>query len=306
MKNILITGSNGFVGNHLIKELLAHKYSVIGVGRGKNQSLGLTKYYDIDLTNLVAVRKIDFSNIDAVVNLAGLATVGESFNYPARYIDTNLNIEINLYESTLEQKVHPKFLIISTGGLYDPLSKLPLTENSKVFPSSPYSVSKVAQEELAKYYSLRGFDFVIARPFNHIGPGQRNGFLIPDIAQQIANFKKDTKEMVRVGNINTKRDYTDVRDIARAYRLLLEKGSSGETYNICSSRAVSVEEILTIFKELSKIDFKISILKSKLRETDTSVIYGSNFKLQNATNWQPTYKLEETLTDVLNYWKDIT
>ena len=307
MKNILITGINGFVGNHLLNELTKCGYTVSGVGREERCSQKLKNYYNINLNDSIKLNAIDFSQIDAIIHLAGLAAVGPSFNNPKLYLNTNMNIEVNLYEMCVKQDVRPLFLIISSGSLYSPTQKLPLKENSRIDPSSPYAVSKVGQEELAKYYRKRGFKCIIARPFNHIGPGQALGFITSDLAYQIFDCLKNKKNELLVGNLSAKRDYTDVRDIARGYRLLIEKGCDGEVYNLCSGTSYSGETILNkmLSNVSSKTSFNIIQDLSKYRSVDVDNIYGSYKKINKATNWKPSISLDQSIEDVMKYWKDL-
>lgn len=301
MKTVLVTGSNGFVGTHLYRELSSHGYQVIGVDRTSDEPGA--NYGSVDLTKPSDAQKIDFKKIDAVIHLAGLAAVGPSFDEPMKYITTNIGIEVNLFETALKQNTKPKFLIISSGALYDTSAKLPLTEESKVLPSSPYSVSKLGQEQVGLYYQTRGFECVIARPFNHIGPGQGLGFLLPDLAKQIAEIEKGNGGVVSVGNLESSRDYTDVRDIVRAYRLLLEEGKSGEIYNICSGTAVSGKEILAGLVKIASVKVAISEDPKRLRPSDTPILFGSNVKIHKDTGWKPKIKLGETLSDAMIDWR---
>lgn len=302
MSKVLITGAGGFVGKHLTKELEDNGYEVVTVDRSIKKSS--SNSLQIDLSSAKAVEQINFSDITAVMHLAGLAAVGPSFDDPMNYISTNIGIECNLFEEASKQGFKPKFLIVSTGALYDATAPLPLDEGSKISPSSPYAVSKLGQEQLAMYYTNRGFECVIARPFNHIGPGQGPGFIVPDIAQQVVECEKGIKDEVLVGNLDAKRDYTDVRDIARAYRLLIEKGKSGEVYNICSGRALSGHEILEgIIKEVGN-DPKIAKNPKLMRPADNPVIYGNNEKIKEATGWQPEIDIKQTLSDVVVDWRN--
>lgn len=307
MNKVLVTGANGFVGNHLIKELIGHGIKVVGVGGelGNKEKPDIDEYLVLDLNEKSAVEKIDFGDIDGVIHLAGLAAVGPSFDDPMQYINTNVGIEVNLFEVALAQKAKPKFLIISSGNLYGPKATMPLTESSSVTPSSsPYAFSKVGQEQMAYYYNnQRGFESIIARPFNHIGPGQNPGFIVPDLTKQVVEYQKGLVKNVTVGNLEAKRDYTDVRDIVRAYRLLLDKGNSGETYNICSGQARSGHEILSAI--IKTVGTEPTIVKDpdKLRPSDTPVLYGSHQKLTDQTGWQPEIKFETTIKDVVDDWR---
>jgi len=306
MSKILVTGSNGFVGTHLVKELHDNNIEVVGVGGpmpASSKQPSIDQYYELDLNNKAEAEKIDFSGITGVIHLAGLAAVGPSFENPMDYITTNIGIQTNLFEVALAQKSFPKFLIISSGSLYDAKASMPLTESSSVIPSSPYAVSKIGQEQMAGYYGQRGFTYIIARPFNHIGPGQNSGFLIPDVAQQIIAVEKGTAKEVKVGNLEAQRDYTDVRDIVRAYRLLLEKGNGGETYNICSGKAVSGHEVVQGLLSAAESSIPITEDPDRLRPSDNPIIYGDNSKITSATGWRPEITLEQTFVDVIADWR---
>lgn len=257
----------------------------------------------LDLSRPEEAAKVDFSNVAGVVHLAGLAAVGPSFDQPMEYINTNIGIEVNLFEAALVQKATPRFLIISTGALYDPAAQLPLTEASPVLASSPYAVSKLGQEQMAQYYAKRGFEVLIARPFNHIGPGQSPGFIVPDIAQQIVAVERNKQTTIKVGNLDAQRDYTDVRDIARAYRLLLEKGVPGETYNVCSGKALSGHDLANQLLAVAGSSSELEQDPAKMRPADNPIIYGTHDELSQATGWQPEISLEQTLADVIADWR---
>jgi GDP-4-dehydro-6-deoxy-D-mannose reductase len=214
-----------------------------------------------------------------------------------------VGIEINLFETALQQGVKPRFLIISSGTLYDPQASQPLTEESPVLANSPYAVSKIGQEQMALYYATRGFETIIVRPFNHIGPGQGSGFIVPDFAQQLVAIEKGEQQEMLVGNLDAKRDYTDVRDIVRAYHLLIEKGRSGEVYNICSGRPLSGHEILEDLSQAAGLQPHIKQDPSKMRPSDTPEVSGSHQKLTADTGWQPEISLETTFKDVIDDWR---
>lgn len=307
MLKILVTGVNGFVGQHVSRELKSSGHYVVGVGGShgaKNPSVEVEEYHELDLRNAEEAKRIDFATIDAVIHLAGLAAVGPSFDNPLEYISTNIGIEINLFEAAIKQKATPRFLVISSGSLYDSKAELPLTETSRVTPNSPYAVSKLGQEQMGFYYAQRGFEVMVARPFNHIGPGQNPGFLVPDLTQQIIACEQGRIDTVAVGNLAAQRDYTDVRDIAIAYRLLLEKGRSGEVYNICSHKPVSGKAILDMILKAVGGNVKIVEDPARMRPADTPVIEGSYDKLRNDTGWEPRIVLEKTIQDVVDDWRN--
>jgi GDP-4-dehydro-6-deoxy-D-mannose reductase len=194
-------------------------------------------------------------------------------------------------------------VVVSSGTLYDPKASQPLIETSPVLPNSPYAVSKIGQEQMALYYETRGFETIIARPFNHIGPGQGPGFIVPDFAQQIVNIEKGVQQEMLVGNLDAKRDYTDVRDIVRAYRLLLEKGRSGEIYNICSGKPLSGHQILAGLSDATGTKPTARQDPAKMRPSDTPLLVGSHEKLATDTGWQPEIALEKTFADVIADWR---
>lgn len=303
---ILVTGANGFVGGHLVRELSEHGYEVIAISGSKEKlsSPFVSKYVYADLTNFEDVKQIDFTGIMGVVHLAGLAAVGPSFDNPLQYVETNMGIEINLYEAAQSQGVKPRFIIVSSGSLYGPHASLPLTEESNVLPNSPYAVSKLGQEQLAAYYGGRGFEYIIARPFNHIGPGQSLGFIAPDLTKQVIEAGNGTASEVRVGNLESRRDYTDVRDIVRAYRLLLEHGKPGGIYNICSGRALSGQQILDAIFTASGSKARTVQDPERMRPADTPAIYGSTDKLRADTGWEPQIDiLEATIGEIVTDWQ---
>ena len=301
----MITGVDGFVGKHVAAELIANGYEVVGLGGrdAKNIITGLASYQKLNLANIEEVSRIEFAGVDAVIHLAGIAAVGPSFENPMLYIDTNSRIESNLFEIAKIQNVKPRFLIISSGSLYSTSSNLPLTETSSVLPSSPYAVSKLTQEQLGVYYINLGFEVIIARPFNHIGPGQDSGFIVPDIAKQIIEIEKNGDNKLSTGNLSAQRDYTDVRDIARAYRLLIERGIKGEIYNVCSGKPISGKEIVRGLLKYSPKKITTSVDPSKLRPIDTPLVYGSYEKINKQTGWKPEIELSQTLGDVMDDWR---
>jgi GDP-4-dehydro-6-deoxy-D-mannose reductase len=302
MSKVLVTGANGFVGKHLVHELAENGIETVTVGGphpADSHSSPSDSTYSLDLSDAESVNAIDFSDISGVIHLAGLAAVGPSFDDPMRYITSNIAMECNLFEAALKQDSHPRFLIVSSGALYDSAAELPLTEASSTLPSSPYAVSKLGQEQLAQYYGQRGLETIIARPFNHTGPGQALGFIVPDITAQIMACEQGTQSEVLVGNLDAKRDYTDVRDIARAYRLLLEKGVPGETYNVCSGRALSGHEIVESLLEASGTKPPVTQDPAKMRPADNPEIYGDHQKLTDATGWRPEIDIKTTLADVI-------
>lgn len=302
--NVLVTGAAGFVGKHLTRELVANKHTVVAAINHKEQPIDDAETISVDLSDKDQVEsKIDFRHIDAVIHLAGLAVVGASFDEPMKYLEVNAGIEVNLYEACLKQQVRPKMLIVSSGVLYDPTSPMPLTEDSRIAPTNPYGISKVAQELFAQYYQKRGFSSVIVRPFNHIGPGQNPGFIVPDLAQQIIEGEKGKTKEICVGNLDARRDFTDVRDIVNAYRLLIESDVESGIFNVCSGNSISGKELLDMMLARSLARLAIVSDPSKMRPADIQEITGDHTKITSATGWLPQHSLEQTIDDVLADWR---
>lgn len=300
MKKALVTGVNGFVGPYLVEELVANNYSVIGIGiedtPSKEIEEKLEKYLKVNLIE----EWPDIEFVDVVIHLAGLSSVGPSYENPQMYINGNTGMLINMAEYYLNQKDKPRIIVISSGAIYDNNQTMPITEKSRLGYTSPYSVSKIAVENLTFYYRGRGLELIIARPFNHIGPRQGKGFLIPDICDRIAELGDNRKDIL-VGNLNTKRDYTDVRDVVHAYVLLASSNKLKHSiYNICSGTSISGIEILDyIKKELSREDIKTKIDQSLVRPTDILEIIGDNSNLKQDTGWKTRYNISDSIHDFL-------
>ena len=301
--NILVTGAAGFVGRHLVKELQDNNHNVFAaVNNGEHLDDGVTTLM-ANLAIREQVEALNLRNIEAVIHLAGLAAVAASYDDPQLYIETNSSIQTNLFETFVQQDIRPKVLVISSGSLYDPRAEMPINEESSVSPTSPYAVSKITQEAQAHYYRHRGFETVVARPFNHTGPGQREGFIVPDFAKQIVEAKLGNRKSISVGNLSAERDYTDVRDITRAYRLLIESDIATGTYNICSGKSYSGQSILDKLLELSGVTIEIVEDPARMRPAEIPKIYGDHSKLTKDTNWNPEISLEQTLQDALDDWQ---
>lgn len=305
-KNILVTGVNGFVGHHLASELATADVNVIGVGHDTSPSQAnsarLADYMSVDLTDLESVKRINLSAVDAVIHLAGLPSVAQSFAEPARFLSANTNMSINLLQHALDSKASSRFVVISSGAVYESKQPLPITESGQVTHTSPYSVSKLAVEMMSDYYRSRGLDVVIIRPFNHIGPGQGPGFIVPDLLVKL-QAAKARGEPVVVGDLGTRRDYTDVRDVARAYTAvaLSENRPKEAVYNVCSGRSLSGNDILeALAKGLGYNDTPaVQVDESLLRPNDARDIYGDNSRIRDEFGWQPQISLQQTIKDIL-------
>ena len=300
-KRIVISGINGFVGHHLARELVANNVSVIGIGTDSSISSSIEdiveEYYSQDL--IAGWPPID--NIDGIIHLAGLASVGPSFNDPQRYIGANSAMMTHLCEYYLPKANRPRILAVSSSTVYSPDQPMPIAEETaRLGFNSPYAVSKMVIENQASYYRNRGLDCIIARPFNHTGPEQGSGFILPDLFEKLTKLNPDTT-LLKVGNIHTKRDYTDVRDIVNAYRkLILAPTLEHTVYNICSGISLSGEDLLNTLKGIiDKDDVQFEIDQSLVRPTDPAEFFGDPSRLQNELGWKLRYSIETTIKDFI-------
>lgn len=301
-----MTGVNGFVGKHLAAEFKAQNCRVIGLGFNEPAhpliKADLAEYFDCDLNDAAAVAKLPLETVDGVINLAGLAQVGDSFKQPDLYMKVNVGVLDNLGQALLAKKLQVRLVAISTGAVYDSDQAMPLTETSNlVTAGSPYAQSKIAMEKSAAELKKAGLDCVVVRPFNHIGPGQAPGFLVPDLYAKIKQSQANGQP-VKVGNLQTKRDYTDVRDVVRAYvSLVLAEKLNFDTYNVCSGQSVAGKTILeTLLTAMELTDeIKIQTEESLLRPNDPPDLYGDNSRLKQDTGWQPKIALKQTIKDIV-------
>jgi len=311
-KTVLVTGVNGFVGHHVARTLHQAGHHVIGVGNQPEVEASLTdvidQYISVDLTDQKSVSHIDLHKIDAIINLAGFAKVGDSIGQGELYNRVNVGVHTTLYDECLRQQAKPRIIAVSTGAVYDPNQTLPITEESAVIAdaqTNEYTISKKLMERAVLGFNEKGLDCIIVRPFNHSGPGQLPGFLIPDLGEQIANAAEHSAPLI-VGNLKTRRDYTDVRDVARAYVLLAtcDREQLHHTiYNVCSGISVVGEEILQMLTNAFDIqDLKVTVDPKKIRPNDVMEIYGSRERLTNDTGWEPSISVEQMITDYAG-WK---
>lgn len=302
MQKIVITGVNGFVGKHLTRELKSAGHTVIGLDRSDAPHEEIAALIDDYRAADLAAGWPELPGVDAIIHLAGLAAVGPSFDSPQAYININSAIVTNMCEYYLKQDKRPRIVTISSGAIYDPTAPLPITESSPIAYTSPYTVSKVLLENQAAYYSSRGIECVVMRPFNHVGPGQLPGFLVPDLAEKIRS-RASASDPIEVGNLDTKRDYTDVRDVVKAYRLVATKESSLDypIYNVCSGVSHSGHEVLAAIVAAMQIETPETVIDEKLlRPNDIMDIRGDNSRLLNEFGWQLTYTFEQTISDFVN------
>lgn len=292
-RTIAVTGVTGFVGKHLTNELHDLGHKVFGISRE-----GACDFVDdYSRSDLAIEWPEDVSDVDVVIHLAGLAAVGPSFDDPQTYINLNSAMVTHMCEYFLKQDKKPRIVIISSGSVYDPSQSLPISENGKIGFNSPYSVSKILVENQVEYYRTRGLDCVVVRPFNHIGPDQLPGFLVPDLYEKISAASQGAA--ISVGNLETRRDYTDVRDIVRAYgKLALADNLNYSLYNVCSGESLSGIEMFELIKKATnRPDVSYQVDQSLVRPTDIPEITGSSSRLQEELGWKPEIAIEQTIRD---------
>lgn len=295
---VLVTGVNGFVGEHTAQHFSELGYDVTGTGRQDNPDTDVSPFLDdyvqADLLDEDSLRKIGFSTLNAIIHLGGRSAVGESFQKPHEYLTENSIMTYNVHNQAKEANFKGRIVSVSTGALYDPNQPLPLTEQSRTASNSPYAVGKLAAEAVAQYFQT-SVDTIIARPFNHIGPGQGKGFLLPDMYTQMLA----AGDAISVGNLETRRDYTDVRDIARAYgRLVAVEKLNHTVYNVCSDNSKSGLQILQIIKNVTGLSGIEAIVDpSRLRPNEIMNITGDYARLRADTGWSPKIDLDQTVAD---------
>ncbi len=303
---VIVTGVNGFVGEHLSKHLKESGFFTTGLGRENHPNEKVAPFLDTyaraDLLDTASLEKISFKSASAIIHLAGLASVADSFKYPDLYTTGNAEMTDNLLSVATKQGFNGRTLVVSTGALYDPNQAMPLNEESATVENSPYATGKLRAEEVAKQYIETGNDVVVARPFNHIGPGQGTGFLIPDLYEQLKEASAHDESIINVGNLHTKRDYTDVRDIVKAYvKLATASHLSYDTYNIASGVSYSGLEMLEFIKEASGITNITPVVdQSRVRPTDAMDIIGDPTRLQEELGWKPESSPQTAIKDFVD------
>ena len=297
----LITGSRGFVGQHLKTQLETHGYTVCGVDLNKGEN---TKPVDI-LDKQAVSECINDEKPDVIFHLAAQSNVPLSWKNPQHTFEVNVIGSINLLEAVCEKNPQCRVILIGSSDEYGATGILaPISEDYALNPKNPYAESKRTQEKIAALYaSAYSLDICMTRSFNHSGPGQGLGFIIPDLCSGIVAVESGKADSVKVGNLDTVRDYTDVRDIVKAYRLIYEKGKPGEVYNVGSGTGRKGKEILDLLKNMAKCEIRTSEDEEKMRASDTPILVCNNNKLQSHTGWSPEIPIEKTLKDTLDYWR---
>ena len=298
----LITGSEGFVGRYLRTELEAHGYTVTGLDLQAGPQTLAVDLLDAEAT-LDAVRT---TAPEVIFHLAGQANVGKSWRIPGKTIELNEIAAVNLLEAVRTVCPDCAVVLVGSSDQYGSLQEagVSVSEETKMQPMNPYAISKAAQEQLgmayAKSYGLR---VCMTRSFNHGGAGQRPGFMIPDFASGIVRVERGEADAVFVGNLTSRRDFTHVKDVVKAYRLIAEKGKPGEVYNIGSGVTYSAQEVLDKLIGMAKCPVTVRQDPARMRPSDTPVVCCDNRKLKKDTGWEPELGMEEILKETLEWYR---
>ena len=315
MTRALITGITGFVGSHLAELLLNKGIEVYGTVRWRSKLDNIAhikdrlRLVDADIRDGHSLLKaVQESTPDYVFHLASQSFVPMSWRAPADTIETNVIGTVHLLEAIRQSKCEPVIQIAGSSEEYGMVypDELPIRETNPLRPLSPYGVSKVAEDLLGcQYHASYGLKVVTTRAFNHTGPRRGDVFVTSNFAKQIAEIEKGLKQPIMyVGNLNAKRDFSDVRDVAKAYWLAVTKCEYGEVYNICSEKSRPIQSVLELL--LSMTDKKVEIGQdpSRIRPSDVEVLHGDCSKFKKQTGWKSEIPFEKTMSDLLNYWRE--
>lgn len=307
MSRVLIFGAGGFVGSYLCKEFLNNGYKVSGTDKGEGSALpSEVDFYKTDLMQADEVEKlIGQIQPDIIVNLAAISSVGASWNMPQTTMAINVIGALNIMEAARKSEQKPKILFVGSSEEYV-ISENPLDENTQLNANNPYGISKVTQEQFAKLYREQyGLKIYCVRPFNHTGIGQRDSFVLPSFCKQVAEIDKSGKDgKIQVGNLKVKRDFSHVKDVVRAYRMIVESDNCNQIYNVGSGNAYSLENMLTYIIGLSNQHIEIEVDQNRIRPTDQPVICCDRSLIGKELGWKPQYDVYDALKEMFDYYKE--
>ncbi|MGH4049866.1 MAG: GDP-mannose 4,6-dehydratase [Clostridium sp.] len=309
MKKALIIGISGFVGGYLAQELMDNGVEVYGADINKGKLNDNIKFMQVNLLDQGSIiNALSDVRPDYIINLAAISSVKVSWDKPDLTFDVNVKGVINLFEAVRSVNLKPRVLLIGSSEQYGKITQGERVDEEYALNAlNPYGISKITQEKLAMMYKeTHGIDVVLVRAFNHTGPKQNLGFVVPDFAKQIAEIEMlDKESTMYVGNLKAERDISDVRDIVRGYYALLLKGKSGEIYNIGSGTAHSMEYLLNSLVKFSSKKISVEIDEKKFRPVETPRIVCNNDKIIRDTDWKPDISMDKTLEDTFEYWREI-
>jgi len=313
---VLITGITGFAGSHLADYILERgDAEVIGILRWRSRTENIegfrdkVRFVECDLRDASSVRDVlDETRPDWIFHLAAQSFVPTSWTAPTESLVTNVLGQLNIFEAVKKLHMMPRIQLACSSEEYGLVfeNELPIQETNPLRPLSPYAVSKVGQDMLGyQYWMSFKLPVIRTRGFNHEGPRRGPVFVCSDFAKQIADIEKGRREpVVRVGNLDARRDFTDVRDVVRAYWLALEKGEPGEVYNIASGKAWTIREMLDMLLGMTKAKIKVEQDPARMRPSDVPVLLGDASKFRSRTGWEPKIPFEQTMRDLLAYWRE--
>ena len=307
MSRVLIFGAGGFVGSYLCKEFLNNGYKVSGTDKGEGSALpSEVDFYKTDLMQADEVKKlIGQIQPDIIVNLAAISSVGASWNMPQTTMAINVIGALNIMEASRKSEQKPRILFVGSSEEYV-ISENPLDENTQLNANNPYGISKVTQEQLAKLYREQyGLKIYCVRPFNHTGIGQRDTFVLPSFCKQVAEIDKSGKDgKIQVGNLKVKRDFSHVKDVVRAYRMIVESDNCNQIYNVGSGNAYSLEDMLTYIIGLSDQNIEIEVDQNRIRPTDQPVICCDRSLIGKELGWEPQYNVYDALREMYESYRN--
>ncbi len=300
----LITGSEGFVGKYLRAELEANGYEVTGMDLVPGEKTVTVNLLEPEAVDALLAEL----QPDTVFHLAGQADVGRSWKIPAKTVEINVVAAVNLMEALRKHCPESTLVLVGSSDEYGNLREagVSVSEETPVNPMTPYAISKIAQEQMGKAYARAyGMKICMTRSFNHGGAGQKPGFMIPDFASGIVRVERGEAEAVSVGNLASRRDFTHVKDVVRAYRLIAEKGKAGEVYNVGSGETHSAQEVLDRLIAMASCPVPVRQDPARMRPSDTPVICCDRSKLTRDTGWEPKIGLERILADTLACYRGV-
>ena len=310
MKKALIIGAAGFVGHYLTECIQQNRNWQVCVTKLPQELVAIegVEIYDLDILNQEAVCSLlERLSPDYIFHLAAQSSVAYSWKNPEFTLDVNICGTLHVLEAARQLRKKPRILLIGSGEEYGHVKEadIPITEDTLPKPGNIYAATKVCQNMLGRIYAeAYGLEIINVRAFNHIGPNQASIFVTADFCNQVAEIEKGLKRpVIQVGNLEARRDFTDVRDVVWAYVLLIEKGTPGETYNVGSGQAVSIHEILDQILKMSSAEIEVTINPEKFRTVDIPVIEADIKKLRECTGWEPKLPLEKTIYETLEYWR---
>ena len=308
----LVIGGGGFVGPYLVRHLTDDCGYEVTVTKTEKEQLvmdnAVVKNLDIlDIGQIVELLKAE--QPDYIFHLAAQSSVAYSWKNPTLTIDVNIKGCVNLLDAVRQLDKKPRVLLIGSGEEYGHIKEgeCPIVEDNTVRPGNIYAATKACQNMLGKIYSdAYGLDIMMVRAFNHIGPNQTPMFVVADICKQVADIEKGRQEpVIYVGNLSAKRDFTDVRDVVKAYALLVEHGRRGETYNVGTGHAIAISQILDEIVAMSDTAIEVKVDENKLRPVDVPIIEPDIDKIKSEVGWQPVISLEQTLKETLEHWRSV-